>query len=77
MKTYSKFISEEPVPNTPYTKKIYHIFNSGSCQCIKDCDCIKDKGKFLGIQENYTHPLSDKSFTSYESCEESYKAKLH
>lgn len=76
MNTYSKFIKEFSVENTPFKGKSYNVYHSGSCQCSKDCDCISERGRFLGEIKNYTHPLSDKTFNSLKSCEESYKVKL-
>lgn len=75
MGTYAINISEEQVGDTVFTKKVRHIFDSGSCQCSGDCDCYKTRGQFIREEISFKHILSDSWFHTLDSARQSYDAK--
>ena len=76
MGSYRKLVDKVKVEGSEINKITYNVFDNGSCQCFKDCDCYSRKGLLLGTQEIFTHPLSTKQFSTSQSCEQSYNSKL-
>lgn len=79
MLTYSKFVKEVEIE--PNIFEIHNnVFDKGSCQCFKDCDCYKNKGKFLFTDVRYRNNLVkriDGKFRTYSTLsgsKESLKA---
>lgn len=80
MGTYAKFVSKiEIEPNIfEITNAIY---DNGSCQCFKNCDCYQRKGNFLFNDIRYSYGAinefgKEKTFNTLEGCKSSYKAFL-
>ena len=64
----------------------YEVYNSGSCQCFKDCDCYKKKGEFMGKYIRYSNSLvknaggKERTYSTLKGCKDSikaYKNKIH
>ena len=62
------------------TTRVYNHLNTGSCQCTKDCDCMRLKGKIMYQIKTYSNPLAfkpngkPKEFKTIKDCMSSYKA---
>ncbi|MCA9750301.1 MAG: hypothetical protein KC414_14420 [Romboutsia sp.] len=58
-----------------FTKKYTHI-NDGKCQCFKDCDCAKNKGKItitkITWYRNIKFDGTDKCFYSIPYTQKEY-----
>ena len=76
MGSYRKLADKVKVEGTDINKIIYNVYDNGSCQCYRDCDCSSRKGLLLGTQEIFTHPLSTKQFWTLERCTHSYNSIL-
>lgn len=74
MNTRWQYLHDEKTENSSITKHVYEIIATGSCQCYKDCDCSKEKGKIIGLAENFTTPFrrhkhgSPKKYKTYKDC---------
>ena len=80
MGTYAIFLSKIEIEPGIYEIK-HKIFNNGSCQCFKDCDCYSKKGEFLNIDIRYSNGIinkfgKEKIYSSLEGCKSSLKAYL-
>lgn len=49
-----KTISTETLPSG-IVKQIKQLYNTGSCQCYRDCDCYKDRGFVKEPYVTYNH----------------------
>lgn len=75
---YEKFDSQKliVVDGVRILKKTYKLFDNGSCQCFKDCDCYLRKGKPEGEYNKFKHPLKDKYYYHLDSCIQSLESCL-
>lgn len=54
MGTFKKFVHKIQLEENLYEIK-HAVYDSGSCQCFKDCDCIKNKGELEGYSVKYSN----------------------
>ena len=78
MMTYSKFVSKIEIEPGIFEIK-NNIYDKGSCQCFKDCDCYKNKGKFLFENIRYSCGIitefgKERNYFTLEGCKSSLKA---
>ena len=79
MNTYAKFYKEVEIEPGIF-EVTYQIFDSGSCQCFKDCDCAKNKGKLIGAHTRYRNTKvlnwNDKprQYSTLKGCKDSLEA---
>lgn len=65
---------DEKTTHPLITKHVFSVICSGSCQCNKDCDCYKDRGKLLGLAENFSTPSRRypngklKKYATFKDC---------
>jgi hypothetical protein len=82
MLTYSKLKETKEIEPDIF-ENVYDVFDKGSCQCFKDCDCYKKRGQFLFTISNYFHPKITRSFdnkpryfSTLEGLKQSIKARI-
>lgn len=76
-----QYVGEEKTEIPHVTKHVWNLIGTGACQCYGDCDCYKDRGKFLGQVFKYSHPFATysnggiKKYETLEACLQSLKSK--
>lgn len=81
MGTYSKFKYRKEIESNLF-EIANDVFDNGACQCFKDCDCYKNKGKFLFTDIRYSNGIvlktngKERIYSSIEGCKASLKAYL-
>lgn len=81
MHTYRKYIGLTNLTENTVMQQ-WEILDSGGCQCFKDCDCSKRKGKFMRYEYNfYNKKLLNKqgtaprNYSQLESLRQALKQK--
>lgn len=67
------FVKSVPTSHPLIIEHIYNVVDTGGCQCNKDCDCYKNKGKLLGTASNFTgiryYPNGTlKKYNTFKDC---------
>lgn len=64
--------TEDVIINNHIFSRTYELYNNGSCQCNKDCDCIQSQG----VHDTFIlfkHNMSRERFGSLPACENDYR----
>lgn len=79
MGTFAKFIHRKQLEKNLFEIK-HSIYNNGSCQCFKDCDCYSKKGEYLYDDIRYSNGIilnpngKERTYSTIEGCKSSLAA---
>lgn len=82
MKTYAKLVSRKEIEPNLFELQ-FNIYNSGSCQCFKDCNCYEKKGELLGTDIRYSNGIvindnnKERTYNSIKGCKDSLESYLN